>query len=290
MNIIFQINGGIGKCVASTAVCEAIKKQYPESKLIIISGYPNVYLNNPNIYRSYNFGNINYFYEEYIENKDIKIFAHDPYLETNHIQNKEHLIKTWCNMFNIEYNGELPKVYLTEIEKTAFKDKFTSDKPILLLQTNGGVQNSIKYSWARDIPSNTVQKVIDYFKYDYNIVHLRREDQLKYENTFSVTDDFRVIVSLIEISHKRLLIDSFAQHTAAAINKPSTVCWIANSPNVFGYNIHNNILANPFTIKPELKNSMFNKFNIQGDLIEFPYLKEDDIFDIDTIIKTIQNN
>ena len=32
MKIIFQIDGGIGKSIAATAVCKAIKKQYPKSK------------------------------------------------------------------------------------------------------------------------------------------------------------------------------------------------------------------------------------------------------------------
>ena len=42
MNIIFQIDGGIGKSIAATAVCKAIKAQYPNDKLIVISGckYP----------------------------------------------------------------------------------------------------------------------------------------------------------------------------------------------------------------------------------------------------------
>ena len=69
---------------------------------------------------------------------------------------------------------------------------------------------------------------------------------------------------------------------------PSTVCWVANSPTVFGYKIHNNIIANPFTVKPELKNSYFGKFNIAGDLIEFPYEHEDEIFNANEIIKSIE--
>ncbi len=33
MKIIFQINGGIGKSIAATAVCRAIKKQNPADEL-----------------------------------------------------------------------------------------------------------------------------------------------------------------------------------------------------------------------------------------------------------------
>lgn len=288
MNIIFQINGGIGKCVMATAVCEAIKKKYPDSKLIVVSGYADVFLNNPHVYRSYQYGGISYFYSEYIDGHDYKIFAHDPYVQTEYVEQKEHLIKTWCEMYDVPYNGEQPKIYLTGREVKFFENKFTSDRPILLLQTNGGAQTEHKYSWARDIPSSVAVKVIDHFKLEYNVVHIRRDDQNQFEGTFGVTDTFRALCVLISMSSKRLLIDSFAQHVAASMSLPSTVCWIANSPKVFGYTMHNNILANPFTTKPELRNSYFGKFNIAGDLLEFPYNHEDEIFDVDKIIKSIE--
>ena len=70
MNIIFQINGGMGKCIMATAVCEAIKKQYPDSTLIVISGYPDIFLNNPNVDRTYAFNGFSYFYKDYIEKAD----------------------------------------------------------------------------------------------------------------------------------------------------------------------------------------------------------------------------
>lgn len=289
MNVIFQISGGIGKCVMGTAVCQAIKKKYPDSNLIVVSGYPEVFLNDPNVHRSFGYGSISYFYEEYIENKDIKVFAHDPYVHTEHVKESQHCIKTWCEMFNLPYNGESPQIHLTERERTFFTNKFYSDKPILLLQPNGGAQTDIKYSWARDIPRSIVERVVEEFREDYNIIHIRREDQLEYPGIFSVHDSFRALVVLISLSEKRLLIDSFAQHVAASLGLPSTVCWIANSPKVFGYHIHDNILSNPFTVKPELKNSFYGKFNISGDPIEFPYNNENEIFNADKIVSSLKN-
>ena len=90
-------------------------------------------------------------------------------------------------------------------------------------------------------------------------------------------------------SEKRALIDSFAQHTAAALRKPSTVLWIANKPNVFGYNIHDNIIAKPETGKPDLRYSFLSKYNITGAPNEFPYIDERDMFDVDKIIESIMN-
>ena len=290
MNIIFQISGGLGKCIMATAVCEAIKKQYPDSRLIVVSGYPDVFLNSPDVHRSYGFNNISYFYEEYIEDqKDVMVFAHDPYLETEHIKQEQHLIQTWCDMFGIDYNGELPRINLTDRERSFFGNKYISDKPIFILHPNGGAQTDLKYSWARDIPRHVVNAVIEEFKNEYNIVHIKRDDQLGYDFTTPVSDSFRALTVLISMSQKRLMIDSFSQHTAFSLNLPSTVCWIANKPEVFGYNIHDNIISNPFTLKPELRNSFLGKFNISGDLLEFPYNNEFEIFNTDQIINSLKN-
>lgn len=289
MKIIFSINGGIGKVIAATAVCKAIHKKYPDDKLIVISGYPDVFLNNSNVFRSYGFGQQSYFYSEHIDTQEIKLFCHDPYNESEYIKEEKHLIEIWCNMFDIPYDNELPEVFLTERELNFNKQRFTSDKDILLLHTNGGADNQlVKYSWARDLPSGIVVKVIEHFKEKYNIVHIRREDQIAYEFTNRVMDNYRNLVALIGFSKKRLFIDSFAQHTAASLNLPSTVAWIVNKPEVLGYKIHDNIICNKFTKEPELRNSFFSKFDISGDVLQFPYNSENDIFNIDQIIKSLE--
>lgn len=288
MNIIFQINGGIGKVIAGTAICASIKSKYPNDKLIVVSGYPEVFLGNPNVERAYAFGQQAYFYQEYIENQEVLLLAHDPYLESKHIKNEEHLIETWCKLFDLPVTKTVGELFLTQREIDFFSTKYASDKPILLLQTNGGAGADIKYSWARDIPSYVVENVIYHFKDQYNIVHIRRDDQPQYEGTFGVSDTFRSLIVLIQLSEKRLLMDSFGQHAAAALNKPSTVLWICNKPSVFGYDIHTNIEANPETAIPELRNSYLNKYNIGGDPLEFPYAKETDMFTVDQIIKSLQ--
>ena len=288
MNIIFQINGGIGKVIAGTAICASIKTKYPEAKLIVVSGYPDVFLGNKNVDRAYAFGQQAYFYKEYIENQEIMVFAHDPYLEAKHIKQDEHLIETWCKLYGLPVTKTVGELFLTQREIDFFSKKFVSDKPIFLMQTNGGAETEQKYSWARDIPSYIVENVIHEFREKYNIVHIKREDQIGYEGTFAVSDTFRALIVLISLSEKRLLMDSFGQHAAAALNKPSTVLWVANSPKVFGYDLHTNIVANPGTISPELRNAYLSKYNIGGDPIEFPYNKESEIFNVDAVINSLK--
>lgn len=290
MKIIFQIDGGIGKSVAATAVCKAIKKQYPKDELIVITGYPEVFLCNPNVDKVLNFNNLNYFYQDNVEGQNIKACLHNPYLETDFITLNGHLIKVWCEMFGIKYNGELPELFINNREQTFFGNQFSSQKPIMVIQTNGGAPNQPnKYSWTRDIPINTAQQVVNYFARDYQVVHIRRDDQLQLQNVTPLQMDFRAIAVLISMSSKGLFMDSFAQHTAAALNKSSVVCWIGNVPSQFGYELHTNIVANPPTLKPELRHSVFSKYNISGQPTEFPYNSEAEIFNADRVIEALLN-
>jgi len=111
MNIIFQIDGGMGKSIAATAVCKAIKKQYPNDDLIVLTGFPSVFLGFPGV-RAYSLNETRYFYEQYVDKPGTKIMAHNPYLETDFVMRKGHLIEVWCNMFGVPYNGEQPELFL----------------------------------------------------------------------------------------------------------------------------------------------------------------------------------
>ena len=191
-------------------------------------------------------------------------------------------------MFGVKYNREMPKLYLSNREENFYATQYRSEKPIMVLQTNGGgADQPLKYSWMRDIPNATAQEVVNHFANEYNIVHIRREDQLPLQNTTPIATDFRSLAVLIKLSKKRLFMDSFAQHTAKALDMNSVVCWIGNKSSVFGYESNINIQANKETAVPELKQSVFTKYNITGNLFEFPYQDEKEIFNAESIIQSL---
>ena len=51
MNIIFGIDGGLGKSIMATAIVQAIKKKFKKSNLVVVTAYPDVFLNNPFVNR-----------------------------------------------------------------------------------------------------------------------------------------------------------------------------------------------------------------------------------------------
>lgn len=290
MNIIFQVDGGLGKSIASTAVISAVKKRYKTAKIIVVTAFPDVFLNNPKVDKTYLSNQINGLYERYIKDQDAKVFAFEPYSHNNFLTEQESLLETWCRLCGVQYKGESPEFYLTQAEIDYFTPYYQPEKPIFVIHPHGGPEGQgYQYSWTRDIPSSTIIDVINHYKNDYTIIQIRRKDQPQYENTLSALDGYRSIAIMLMLSKKRLLIDSFAQHLAASLNLPSVVCWVTTNPKVFGYKSHTNILANPFTKEPKLDQAVYQPFNLYQDIHTLPYNNINEIFNSSKIIEALGN-
>lgn len=257
MTVIFHIEGGLGKHIMATALLKVIRKNHPNDTIHVVCSYPDVFKHNPAADYIHQNGQHGAFYKNYIQGRenDCKIYFADPYTQSDFILEQDHLFNIWAKQWGLTYEGETPQIYLTQSEIDYFKPFYQTEKPILAIQPNGGPQNQgFNYSWTRDIPEPTVLKVIEEFKSTHTIVHIKREDQKKYPDTLHALDGFRSIAILLQLADKRLLIDSFAQHLAAAYQLPSTVCWITTKPEVFGYEMHTNIKANNFTLPVDFPN------------------------------------
>ena len=288
MNIIFQIDGGLGKSIMGTAMVKVLRKRYKNAHIIVVTAYPDVFLNNPHINECFATNQMGGAYLKYVKDQDCKLFISDPYHHTSFITEKEHLFRTWCKIYGLSYNNEQPELYLTQPEIDYFKPFYNVEKPIMVIQPHGGpIGQGFNYSWTRDIPVPTVNNVIQHYKNDYTIVHIKREDQYKYPDTLHALDGFRSIAILLQLSKKRLLIDSFGQHLAAAMGVKSTVCWVTTKPKVFGYKLHDNIQANSFTKEPQLQNSVYQPFNLAQDISSIPYNDLREVFNTNKIIESI---
>jgi len=291
MTVIFHIEGGLGKHIMATAILKVIKKHHPNDTIHVVCAYPDVFKHNPAADQVHQNGQHGAFYRNYIKGKEskTKIYFADPYTQSDFILEQDHLLNIWANQWGLEYTGETPQIYLTKSEIEYFSPFYNTDKPILAIQTNGGPQNQgFNYSWTRDIPEPAVLKIIEEFKATHSIVHIKREDQKKYPDTLHALDGFRSIAILLQLADKRLLIDSFAQHLAAAYQLSSTVCWVTTKPEVYGYEMHDNIKANDFTLSVDFLNNLYQPFGLSQDITTCPYQKLEDVFDVDKIIKSLK--
>tara|TARA_R100000664_G_scaffold6194_1_gene11178 strand:+ start:8433 stop:9329 length:897 start_codon:yes stop_codon:yes gene_type:complete len=293
---VFHIEGGIGKNVAATAVTHAYKKANPKRKIIVVSAWPEVWVKNKDIARFYRIGNTPYFYQDVIKGKDVKVFAQDPYKQTNHITKKTHLIDTWCDMVGIKYNSEelVLNFNFREIEEArAYMSQFAVDqKPLLVFQPFGGPgpdHQQHPYSWTRDMHPAQAQEVVDGLAEKYNIVHICYEFHPKLNNChrFDKTIGKKPLFAMIAHAEKRIFVDSSLQHAAAALKLPSVVCWVNTQPKVFGYDIHTNILTKVAKDNGTV-DSYFYDYDFGGTIHQCPYDSLDELHDVQTIIKAVE--
>jgi uncharacterized phage-like protein YoqJ len=132
--IVWHIEGGLGKNVAATALIGSLKDKYLDRKIVIAASYPEVFLNHPAAYRVYRVGNTQYFYDDFIKDKDTIVFKHEPYFQTNHILRRKHLIENWCDLLGIDYDNQQPVLNFNLVQQRA-ATKWSREKPILVLQT-----------------------------------------------------------------------------------------------------------------------------------------------------------
>ena len=228
-------------------------------------------------------------YKTYIHTKDTKVFITDPYSTSDFITENNHLLKIWCELYGLKYDGEQPEIFISKAEKEYFEPFYKLDKPIMAIQPNGGaVGQALKYSWTRDLPASVVNDVINYFKNDYAILHIKRDDQMIYENTIGALDSWRSIAIMLTLSTKRLFIDSSSMHIATALNLPSVVGWIGTNPKVFGYDMHTNILAKEPTKEMNFESNSYTKYQLFEDIATMPYNHFGEIFDTQSIINALK--
>jgi len=288
--VIWHIQGGLGKNIAGTALCADIKKKYSDRKFIMVVSYPEVFLSNPMIDRVYGLGNAPYFYEDYIEGKDVVIFRHEPYNQTDHITKKKHLVNNWCDLLGIEYKQQQPVLFPNYIQQKTI-GLWQRPKPIMVIQTGGGPMQGQKfsYSWTRDMPIEVAQEIVKRYSQQYHIIQVTRPDGYPLEGVERVDQPMSNmdLFALLVASEKRVLIDSCLQHAAAALKRKSTILWVGTSPTVFGYNMHTNLVAKLPKKASQLIGSYLFDYQFENNMHECPYMDVKDMFNIEEIIKNI---
>ena len=292
--IVFHVEGGLGKNIAGTAVIKAIKEAHKDRKIIVTASWPEVYLNNPNIERVYRAGNTSYFYDNYIKDKDTIVYRKEPYFENDHIMRKTPLMVTWFNMYGLKYDSKKHQPYLPmNMIQSGNITRWKRNKPTMLLHTNGGPFNKDSqphsYAWTRDMPIHTAQNIVQEYKKDYHIFQLCRENSTQIPGTEVVNKPMTNydLFSLLCSVKKRVLIDSCLQHAAAAYNLSSTVLWVGTSPDMFGYDLHDNISARePSNIVKNVDAYLFD-YDFNGIPHQCPYPDKTKIFDLEEIYESI---
>jgi ADP-heptose:LPS heptosyltransferase len=290
--VIWHVQGGLGKNIAASSLTKDIKQKHKDRKFILVCSFPEVFLNDPNIDKVYQIGNHPYFYENYIENKDVIIFKHEPYDQTGHITRQKHLIENWCDLLDIKYTNQQP-FFPINYPQNKLSLQWVRPKPILLLHTTGGPfitqEKPTPYEWTRDLPTELAQALVDKYSSKYHIIQISKQGGYGLQNVERIDTPMpnMELFSLVGASQQRIFIDSCLQHVASALKLPSIVFWVGTSPKVFGYNLHKNITAKLPKHANQLINSYTFDYQFSNNNHECPYLNVNEMFNIEKILKNL---
>lgn len=245
-NLLLHISGGLGKCIMATAVIASYKRTYPEAKIVVVSGYPEVFVNNPDLYRNFPFATP-YLWKDYYGHSDWKVSAHDPYMEESWIKNENvHLIDIWCKLLNIPSTQKTPLLYFSGPEVDELQRMIATDKPLLVVQSTGGA-NAAARSWTRNAPHNEFDEFLGAFRETHFVAHICLPETPQLSNVHQRVENLnrRQAMALIYFAAAFIGIDSYGMHSRAANLEagPTTIFFpLAESVQRLGYSQFNNIV------------------------------------------------
>lgn len=258
-NIVFICDGGIGKNIAGTAVVRAIKKAHPTKNIIVIAGCPEMFMNNPNVKRTFHFANPVHFYEDWINN-ETQVMKAEPYMHYDYLAKNRHVVDCWCEMLGVPFDGAEPDLYFIpgEIEAAQiFAEELTDGgkSEFVMMQWIGGippdknepkaVKEKLLQMYRRSMPQTQAQAIADYFikEKKWTVITVGHSNFPQLLGTKNPQLPIRAIISLLLQCKTFVGIDSFLQHAAAArqINKKGVVIWGGTCKTCLGYDGHVNL-------------------------------------------------
>ncbi len=307
-NIILPIMGGIGRNIFATGMIKNLKKAYPKKNIFVVAGFPDIFMNNPNVKKVFGFNSVQHLYEDYLDrynsdgrNEETFLIEVEPYRHPDYLNGNMHIVEAWCDLLEIPCEDTVPEIILSRIETdmakshiTALEQKF--NRPVILFQHCGGKipDNNNKQEQIasqsvmhrRSLSEKCAQEVVDKLMADgYTVASVQSQNQFCPNGAEKITAPIRVILALVPNATGVIAIDSFLQHASAALTVPSLVVWAGTSPDRLGYKLHTNLRRNVCSM-PECHrpNSYAFDINPNGFVWDCPFQDRCTDYDSDTII------
>ena len=243
----YIVEGGIGKCVAFSALLPELRKK---SEVQIYTPYIDCFANNPNVKMAF---------ESTLPLQDPRIMASnnifycEPY-KSNFQFGKQHIIESYCEHHGVKYNSSMrPKLYTDHHKESV--DKWLKDNEIekyILVQFSGG---QAKWNYGDNVQYQNInpnrnyqpflaQQVINMLLEEYKdttIINCVLPNEPHYQGTIRCDLHFAQIHEMLKGAEGFVSIDSCLQHFSASAEKHGVVIWGSTRWTQFGYSHNKNL-------------------------------------------------
>ncbi len=243
----YIVEGGIGKCTAFTSLIPKLKKK---SEVQIYTPYIPCFANNPNV---------KLVLEQTLPLQDPRImqskniYYSEPY-KSNFQFGKQHLIESYCELHNVEFDKSMkPKIY-TEQHKNSVKEWLDKNeiKKYILIQFSGGqpkwnYADGVQYqninpnrNYQPFLAQQLVNMLLEEYK-DTTIINCVLPNEPHYQGTIRCDLHWSQIHEMLKGSEGFISIDSCLNHFSASAEKHGVVIWGSTRWTQFGYSHNKNL-------------------------------------------------
>ena len=242
MDYVIELQGGIGKHIMATSFIKWLNEKYPDSKIKVVSAYPEIFEYNPRVYRNLKMGQ-SYLFEDYIKGCDLR--RGEPYslIEYYRDENKMHCMKLFPKSYGFEIDeNPVSEIYLTKGEEMDGTAYCMQNPNLITLQPTGGLPPGTPYSKdkidmdQRDMPHELACKIVFLLNQKgYKVLQIRGAGERPIPDTLQLNLPFRNFLPIIKHAVAHIGIDSSAMHGAAIFKKPQLIFWGSTHKDNLGY-------------------------------------------------------
>lgn len=247
----YVVEGGIGKCIAFTALIPKLAEKAGQP-IQVWTPYIDCFANNALVEMAYESATIPLNDPRIIRSDNI--YYSEPY-KTSFVLGKQHLIESYCEQHGVEYDPLMrPKIYSEHLKDRAkqFLEKAGISGKYMLVQFTGG-QSPFNYSPQaqyhshmplRNYPYYLAQQVVNKLKEAYptvTIIDFSLPNEPRYENTVQFEEHWATAHQLLKGAEGFISIDSMLNHMSASTGTRGVVVWGQSRWNQFGYDHNTNL-------------------------------------------------
>lgn len=247
----YVVEGGIGKCIAFTALIPKLAEKAGQP-IQVWTPYIDCFANNALVEMAYESATIPLNDPRIIRSDNI--YYSEPY-KTNFVFGKQHLIESYCEQHGVEYDESMrPKIYSDHLKDRAkqFLDKAGVSGKYMLVQFTGG-QSPFSFGPnaqyqshmpLRNYPYYLAQQVIDKLKEAYptvTIIDFSLPNEPRYNNAIQFEEHWATAHELLKGAEGFIGIDSMLNHMSASTGTKGVVIWGQSRWTQFGYSHNTNL-------------------------------------------------
>jgi len=229
MDRIIYADGGIGRVLCLTPAIRKLKERNPDDRIVVVTAWRDVFLNNPNVSKIYPFDH-SYLWDDVVRLG--RLYNPEPYHDYEYYTQKHHIAQSFDRIINGSteaMNGLFPEIYLSpellqfgkelveHIKKESGKERVIAFQPFGASGCGG--RDFVADPSCRSLSAHTAKRMADAAS-DWGMMFSCTHIDLDHTNIWKRDSSLLELFAIVAACDYVITIDSSLAHIGAAFRKP----------------------------------------------------------------------